>query len=88
MGNTQGMCDSTFFTEIFTEVVLKGRVRIAERPLYGPLSLRSLRFIAGKGIEDARFQAQLQNSRCALTSVLQQSFDYFCVGAMRVCRKV
>ena len=53
MGNTQGMCDSTFFTEIFTEVVLKGRVRIAERPLCGPL--RTLRFIAGKGIEDARF---------------------------------
>ena len=53
MGDTQGMYDSTFFTEIFAEVVLKGRVRIAERPFCGPL--RTLRFIAGNGIEEARF---------------------------------
>ena len=39
------MCGSIFFTEIFTEVVVKGRVRIAERPLCGPLP--TLRFIAG-----------------------------------------
>ena len=50
---TRRMCDSTFFTEIFTEVVLKGRVRIAERPLCGPL--RPLRFISGIAIEDARY---------------------------------
>ena len=39
MVNTQGLRDSTFFTEIFAEVFLKGHVRIAERPLCGSLRL-------------------------------------------------
>ena len=63
MGDTQGMYDSTFFTEIFAEVVLKGRLRIAERPFCGPL--RTLRFIAGKGIEDVISGTCKQTGRSA-----------------------
>ena len=73
------MRDSIFFTEIFTEVVLKGRVRIAERPLCGPLRLCELcvlspeqstrrirpdKALAAKAYEEA----EVLNSVGALTS--------------------
>ncbi len=57
MGTTQGLCDSTLFTEVF------GLERARETRRTIPL--RTLRFIAGKGIEDVISGTCKQTGRSA-----------------------
>jgi hypothetical protein len=41
-GKTRGLCDSPFIIEIVAEILLKGQVKIANRPLCGPPRLCEL----------------------------------------------